>query len=387
MQRLRYLDVASKAVTEVAQDKVGEIESYDWSPDSQWIAWGQPEVNDQPRVYLYSVASKKSVPVTDEWYGSGRVAFSDDGKYLMLSSGRDFKPTFGEEEFENIYVDMQRVYLVTLAKDTESPLGPRSDEVGKAEKKDKDKEDDKEGEKKDGKKEEKSKKPVTVKVDTGWDSEPNRWPRNHSGQLQDLRLVDDRVFYLRRTVGDNSGEDEETGPDEQKWHLCSYSLEDRKETVLGDVNSYQISFDGKKMLVKIDKDYSIIDLPKDKLETKDHKLELKGLDVIADRRAEWKQIYYEAWRQMRDFFFSPTMNGVDWKAMRDKYAALLPFVNHRNDLTYHHRRAHRRIEQRPRLRRRRRAAGDATNQARPSRRRTLPRSGEQGLPDRSDPAR
>ena len=66
---------------------------------------------------------------------------------------------------------------------------------------------------------------------------------------------------------------------EQKWHLCSYSLEDRKETVLGDVNSYQISFDGKKMLVKIDKDYSIIDLPKDKLETKDHKLELKGLDV------------------------------------------------------------------------------------------------------------
>ena len=75
LQRLRYLDVASKAVTEVAQDKVGEIESYDWSPDSQWIAWGQPELNDQPRVYLYSVASKKSVPVTDEWYrlGAGRV--------------------------------------------------------------------------------------------------------------------------------------------------------------------------------------------------------------------------------------------------------------------------------------------------------------------------
>src|SRR5678816_3143135 len=129
----------------------------------RWIAWGQPELNDQPRVYLYSVAGKKSAPVTDEWYGSGRVAFSDDGKYLMFSSGRDFKPTFSEEEFENIYVDMQRVYLVTLAKETESPLGPRSDEVGKAEKKDKEKGDD---EKKDEKKDEKSKKPVTVKVDT-----------------------------------------------------------------------------------------------------------------------------------------------------------------------------------------------------------------------------
>ena len=53
-----------------------------------------------------------------------------------------------------------------------------------------------------------------------------------------------------------------------------------------------------------------------------------------DRRAEWTQIYNESWRQMRDFFYAPNMNGVDWKAMRDKYAALLPFVNHRNDLTY-----------------------------------------------------
>jgi len=337
LQRLRYVDVASKAVTEIAQDKVGEIESYDWSPDSQWVAWGQPELNDQSKVYLYSLASKKSVPVTDDWYNSGRVSFSDDGKYLMLASSRDFKPTFSENEFQNVYVDLQRIYLVTLAKDTESPVGPRSDEVGKAEKKDKEKEKaegDKEGEKKEGKKEEKSKKPVTVKVDLAGIQNRIVGLETTPANYQSMRLVDDRVFYLRRGAGDNTGDDGEEGPAEQKWHLCSYSLEDRKETVLGDVISYQISFDGKKMLVKIDKDYSIIDLPKDKLETKDHKLELKGLDVMADRRAEWKQIYNEGWRQMRDFFYSPTMNGVDWKAMHDKYAALLPFVNHRNDLTY-----------------------------------------------------
>ena len=100
------------------------------------------------------------------------------------------------------------------------------------------------------------------------------------------------------------------------------------------MNSYEITADGKKMLVKIKKDYAIIDLPKDKLETKDekagkdYKLKLEGLDMQLDRHAEWNQIYFEAWRQMRDFFYSPTMNGVDWKAMRDKYAALLPFVNH-----------------------------------------------------------
>jgi tricorn protease len=350
LQRLRYVDVASKTVTQVDQDKWGEIQSYDWSPDSQWIAWARPEENDVPRVYIYSVANKKQTAVTDEWYGSGNVAFSDDGKYLLLASARDFKPTFAEDEFENVYVDMQRIYLVTLAKDTEPPLGPRSDEVGKAEQKrakQKEKEDEekKPEEKKSPSPTQKAspaptpevtpKKPVVVKVDLDGIHDRISGVEIVPGNYSDIRLVDDRIFYIRRTVADQEGEDEEDqdGPD-RKGHLCFYSMEDRKETVLGEVNAYQISADGKRMLVKIKKNYAIIDLPKDKLETKDHELKLAGLDMQLDKHAEWNQIYFECWRQMRDFFYAPNMNAIDWKAMRDKYAAILPFVNHRNDLTY-----------------------------------------------------
>src|SRR6185295_17950769 len=94
LQRLRYVDVATKAITQVDQDKFGEIESYDWSPDSQWITWGRPDENGLPRVYLYSVNEKKVIPVTEEWYGSSRSVFSDDGKYLLFVSARDLKPTF-----------------------------------------------------------------------------------------------------------------------------------------------------------------------------------------------------------------------------------------------------------------------------------------------------
>ncbi len=350
LQRLRYVDVNSKAVTQVDQDKWGEIQSYDWSPDSQWIAWARPEENDLPRVYIYSLADKKQTAVTDEWYGSGNVAFSDDGKYLLFASGRDFKPTFAEDEFENVYLDMQRVYLVTLAKDTEPPLGPRSDEVGKAEQK-RARQKEKEGEEKKAEEkkspspaqkssptptpEVKPKKPIVVKVDLDGIHDRISGVEIVPGNYSDIRLVDDRIFYLRRTVADQEGEDEgeQDGPD-RKAHICSYSLEDRKEIVLGEVNAYQISADGKRMLVKIKKDYAIIDLPKDKLETKDHELKLAGLDMQLDKHAEWNQIYFECWRQMRDFFYAPNMNGIDWKAMRDKYAAILPFVNHRNDLTY-----------------------------------------------------
>jgi tricorn protease len=347
LQRLRYVDVATKAVTQVDQDKYGEIEVFNWSPDSQWIAWGRPEQNGLPRVYLYSVANKQQTAVTDNWYGAGEPVFSDDGKYLLLSSARDFKPTFGEEEFANVYRDMQRVYLVTLAKETENPLGPRSDEVGKAEQKrekekakeaEEKKSEEKAGEKKtEEKKPEaaKPKKPVVVKVDTDGIQSRIAGVEITPGNYRNIRMIEDRIFYLRRTAGDDVGEDDEDdGGQEKKSHLCAYNVEDRKETVLSDVNDYQITFDGKKMLVKIKKDYAIIDLPKDKIETKDHEMKIQGLDMQLDRHAEWKQIYFECWRHMRDFFFSPTMNGVDWKAMRDKYAALLPFVNHRNDLTY-----------------------------------------------------
>ncbi len=211
LQRLRYVDVASKAVTQVDEDKTGEMESYDWSPDSNWIAWSRPEENGLPRVYLYSVASKKQTPITDDWYGSGSVSFSDDGKFLMFSSARDFKPTFGEEEFESVYRDMQRVYLVTLAKDTEPPLAPRSDEVGKEKKEEK-----KKDEKKSDKKEEKSKKPVTVKVDVDGIQDRITGLDITTGNYSNIRLVDDRVFYLRRTVADEKDEDPEEGPEKMK---------------------------------------------------------------------------------------------------------------------------------------------------------------------------
>jgi tricorn protease len=340
LQRLHYVDVTTKAVTLVDQDKWGEIGSYNWSPDSQWITWVRPEQNNLPRVYLYSVANKQQTAVTDNWYGSGEAVFSDDGKYLLLSSARDFKPTFGDEEFSNVYRDMERVYLVTLAKETANPLAPKSDEVGKAEekrKKEKEAAEKKEETPAAKKAEEKPKKPVVVKVDT--DGIQNRIVGLEitPGNYRNIRMLDDnRIFYLRRTAADEVGEEDEGlfAEKDKKSHLCVYNVDDRKENVLGEANNYQITFDGKKMLVKIKKDYAIIDVPKDKLETKDHEHKIEGLDMQLDRRAEWRQIYFECWRQMRDFFYSPTMNGIDWKAMRDKYAALLPSVNHRNDLTY-----------------------------------------------------
>ncbi len=101
---------------------------------------------------------------------------------------------------------------------------------------------------------------------------------------------------------------------------------------LGNVNGFDISANGKKMIVLRGGNYGIIDLPKAAFEFKP--LSLGGMEVRLDKHAEWTEVFNECWRQMRDFFYDPGMHGVDWPAVHKKYAALVPHVRHRYDLTY-----------------------------------------------------
>ncbi|MCI0513525.1 PDZ domain-containing protein [candidate division KSB1 bacterium] len=319
-QRLRYLDIQEKTIHEVAQARAWEFNDYTWSPDSKWIAYTFPEAEMLNKIYLYSLEKKLAQPVTDGWYAVSEPTFSPDGKYLLLVSERDFNPIYSATEWNHAYLDLERIYLITLAKDIPSPFKPRSDEAeiktepAKATKKT-------DGEKGDKSEVTEKKEPVVVKVD--WDGILQRQlalpikAANYRG----LTVVGDQVYYLRRAHRD------------EKTLLLVYDLKEQKETELGAINGYEISADQKKMLVSQDQTYAIIDLPKAKIEIKE-KLDLSGLVMQLDHRQEWQQIYHECWRQMRDFFYAPNMHGVNWEKMRDKYAPLLKYVNHRADLTY-----------------------------------------------------
>ncbi len=303
-QRLRYVDIKTKKITEVHQAKAWEIREYGWSPDSRYITYTLPEAETMNRIYIYSLKTKKSIPVTDGWYRSGNPRFSADGKYLYFTSGRDFNPIYSQTEWNHAYADMDRVYLITLAKDTPSPFAPKSDEVEIKSK---------------SKKENKSSKEVKIDFE-GISGRIVSLPVKPSSYFS-LGSVEDKVFYQRH------------GRTDQKTHLLVYNLKEQKETDLGAVNGYEISADGKKMLVNASGAYAIIALPSAPVKM-DKKLDLSDMQVWVDKELEWTQIFNEAWRQMREFFYAPNMHGLDWKAVHDKYAQLLPYVKHRNDLTY-----------------------------------------------------
>jgi len=303
-QRLQYVELATKKVTQVAQSKAFEIREYVWSPDSKWIAYAPPRSEAMTKIHLFSVEQGKDFEATDGRHESHQPAFSGDGKYLFFVSDRDFNPIYSQTEWNHAYRDMSRIYFIPLAKDTESPFKPKDDEVGQA---------DKPAAPADGKKD--------MKVDTDDLKDRVLSLPIAAANYRNLQSVGSTVYYIRQTS-------KEPGPS-----FALFDLNQQKETGLGSVNGYDIAADGKKMIVSQGGKYGIIDLPKGPV-TIGEPLNLSGLEMKLDRHAEWRQIYNECGRQMRDYFFDPNMHGVDWPAVQKKYAPLVEHVQHRADLTY-----------------------------------------------------
>jgi tricorn protease len=321
-QRLQFVDVDSKAVTLVVEAPAGTVGSYAWSPDSRWIAYVKPEPRDVGRLWLYSLATKQAVPATDGWFPVTQPAFSSDGKLLFFVSARSFNPTYGQTEFEHIYSDMTKIYFVTLARDTKNPLAPRSDEV-KIREEPKPAEPPKAEPSKDEPKKDEPRKDGVPEVKVDAENLVSRIAvvPGPAANYRALTSVGNRLYYARTGTRE--------GP-----ALYVFDFDKQAETqVVAGAGGYEISADGKKMLVGSNLRYAIIDTPVSRVELRDY-LDLSDLKVTVDRHAEWRQIFNESWRQMRDFFYAPNMHGLDWPAVRAKYAPLVDHVNHRADLTY-----------------------------------------------------
>jgi tricorn protease len=205
---------------------------------------------------------------------------------------------------------------VTLAKDTPSPFALENDEVSIQEDKPQDG-DPKDKDEKDG--EDAGEKPTKIDTD-GLNGRILSLPIPASNYFH-IESADDKVYYLERSSFGGT------------MTAKVFNLKTKKEAELGAGMRFTISANGKKMLVSQQGKYAVIDLPQGKV-TLEETMDLSDMKVMTDYRKEWKQIFDESWRQMRDFFYVKNMHGVDWKAMHEKYAVLLPYVNHRYDLTY-----------------------------------------------------
>src|SRR6185295_4336977 len=332
-RKLQWVDVASGKVKEADQSIRGDITDYKWSPDSRWLAYTKVGETQLPSIWLYALDEDKARQLTSDLTAEGEPTWDPTGRYLYFFSNRDFNLTFSGYEFDYVYTNPTRVYVGVLAKAGPALFLPESDEE----------EPSKEGppsvrisealdaaekpakaaaaegeEKPDAAK----KAPVRVKVDFDGFEDRVRAIPGPSGNYQGLSASGDAVFYQF-----NNG----NGP----FALKTFSLKDRKEeTVLERVGGYELSADGKKLLYRQGQEtYGIVDARAGQ-KPGDGKLALDNLEMRIEPRAEWSQMYADAWRITRDWFYDPAMHGLDWPAMRARYDELVPFVATRSDLDF-----------------------------------------------------
>jgi tricorn protease len=353
---LWWIDVSEKKQVKIDHAEYGEITNYAWSPDSKWLAYDKNQENLFSVVYLYSVADRKATAITSSMNNTYAAQFDPEGKYLYYLSDRDFNEVLGNIDFEFANPKTTRVYVVTLKKDEASPFGVQSDETevkksepptpeqpansknkdakkegGKDSGKDKDKDTDKD--------KEKDKKPVEVKVDfDGIQDRVVALPTDPA-VIRSFAAAKGFLYYSTLPVQGLDGPLPGETP-----AVRSYDLKERKErTLIENVERFALSFDGSKLLYdaaggapRTAHTYGIIDAKPagEPRKVGDGALSLNGMKAEIDPPQEWKNVFNEVWRQERDYFYQPAMNGVDWQKMHDKYAELLPYVSDRYSLTY-----------------------------------------------------
>ncbi len=309
---LKYVNIESKEVFLVDQAERNQIEHFEWSPDNKWITYSKLLEKGMEQVFLYNTEKEKHFPVTDPWYHSTNPVFDKQGKFLFFTSERDFDPVFSQIEWNYAYVDMSRIYFIPLAKDTPDPFALENDEVD---------EEDEEDEEENEENEENEDEEQEMKVDVEQiNSRVIDLPVKASNYFN-LYADGMKIYYYEKSTVNNG------------ISIKMYDMDEEEEVLIGKGMRFRFSPDGEKMLIKKDKKLMVIDPPDSEISFSDP-VDLSGMETWVDYKDEWTQIFQEAWRQMRDFFYVENMHGLDWEAVREKYEVFLPYVHHRDDLNY-----------------------------------------------------
>ncbi len=313
----------------------GRTTPVSWSNDSKWMAYALADgMIGQNAIWLYNVETAKKHQVTSGMFNDTWPVFDREGKYLYFASQREFSsPMYEDLGTTWIYAKTDRLYIVPLTNEVDSPLLAKSDDETWDDGKDKEEIDNKDEKDKDGKDddakkdEEKKTEPVKIDID-GFEHRAVELPVKR-GNFSRLCVNDKgKLIYTRNTT---RGEDGEASVhildlDEEK--------EDKKEQTVADgIRSFVMTADGKKLLLLTYKHQMAIVDAKPEQKLKDM-VSTSGMTKQLNPPKEWRQIFVDAWRVQRDFFYDPNMHGVDWNAVRRQYEAMLEDCATREDVSY-----------------------------------------------------
>jgi tricorn protease len=297
-----------------------------WSSDSKWITYNAGQENTNNAIFIYDVENKKNHRVTSGFYNDSNPVFSSDGKYLFYLTNRNFSPIYSDMgDATWVYPNSTQIAALALTPDVPPLFNVKNDEVKIKE----DKKEEKEGDE--------SKEDV---ADTSKEGDKSK--KEDEGIKIDFDRLEDRITILPPDAG-NIGElfafegnivyrrFPNSGSNERAATLMLYDLKEKEEKeVMGNISGVDVTADGKSLIVSSARKFGIIK-PAPGQKIKDA-IPTDGLTMNLVPREEWVQIFNDAWRRHRDFFYDPAMHGLDWKKVGDQYRALIKDARTRSDV-------------------------------------------------------
>ncbi|WP_019540389.1 S41 family peptidase [Proteiniphilum acetatigenes] len=317
--KLWLVDVATGRQTAIDEATAEEIRDYSFSPDGDWIAYSKSSPNYQSALWVYQLSSGRKYQLTDATFSDSNPVFSRDGKFLFFLSNRDFNLAFSSFEFDYLYNNATRIYALPLRDDGTTLTPYKEDKEPYGEEKDDNAE--KNGKKstakeKDRGSDSKLSGEIKVKIDT--DNARNRIQALplQPGNYRIIGVVEEGLLYA-------------TGNKIMRYNIN----EEKAEDILDETGYGILAADGKSFIYRRGNNYGVA-----KNQTGQAAgtgtINLDNLNMKIDPRAEWNQIYADAFRIFRDYFYVNNLHGVDWKSIQKSYGALLPYVPSRFDLDY-----------------------------------------------------
>lgn len=302
------LNISTGVSTKISTNEEG-IRTFSWSPDSKWIAFVQTANNTMAQIYLYSLDTNESFPITTDRANSRFPKWSPDGQFIYFLSDRSFttlvRSPWGPRQPEPYFDASEKLYHIPLQKGIRSPFRPKDELMAK-----------------------KAKADSTIKVVIDRNNIIERIAEVpiKAGNYSRLAVTKKAIYLMNSGTGIHA-----------KTHLSVVKItnEDPKlKTVVEDVRNFNLTGDGKKILLRKGSNYYLIDAGTGKeSDLSSHKIDLSGWRFAITPKEDWKQIFTDAWRMERDYFYDKNMHGVNWKAMHDKYFPLVDRVTTRSELS------------------------------------------------------
>jgi len=303
------LNLKSKKVSEIASELLFDVTEVSFSNDSRFAAISSTAKGEtRSQIYLYEFKSQKAVTLSSSKYTSYSPAFSDDLHWLYFLSERAFTASpsspWGDRNMGVAFDNRTKIFAIALTKEARFPFSPPTEldiEAGSDDKK--------------------NNREKTVKLD--FDNIQNRlWDLNIEASNYSRLFANKQALFLL---------------EKDTLFSLKFAHDAKPKTMTSGVSAISMSNNLEHLLIQKGQNKSaslfaipaLADYPK---EIDEHLLDVQSWTLSIEPKAEWLQIFKDAWLMHRDSLFDTNMRGIDWPATKQKYLPLLSRVTERSEL-------------------------------------------------------